>query len=239
MQAVSRRLHQARELLDAAAEQTAALQRSMRQHDYALNWEAAQALLDSGPNRPAWSALQGGAEHLLEQLRDSTSAARLHDTLSAAGRQLQHTDRLIGALDPASPNNVQTHFKLCPVQQPTARVGLKSLGLCVAATGGRSRPRHVNTLICRQSHLLSSGGRTSALAGERPSTRCPATRPDLPHPPGLVRCNGCCDLEPGRGTPGHPLGVTPALSSRSVKTSVYVVVIARMARVRVGICIGR
>jgi len=91
VQAVSRRLHQARELL-AAAEQTAALQRSMRQHDYALNWEAAQALLDSGPNRPAWSAFQGGAEHLLEQLRDSTtSAARLHDTPSAAGRQLQHT----------------------------------------------------------------------------------------------------------------------------------------------------
>lgn len=91
MQSVSRRLHEARELL-AAAEQTAALQRSMRQHDYALNWEAAQALLDSGPNRPAWSALQGGAEHLLEQLRDSTtSAARLHDTPSAAGRQPQHT----------------------------------------------------------------------------------------------------------------------------------------------------
>ncbi len=126
VQAVSRRLHQARELLDAAAEQTAALQRSMRQHDYALNWDAAQALLDSAPSRPAWSAFQGGAEHLLEQLRDSTtSAARLHDTLSAAGRQLQHTDRLIGALDPASPNNVQTHCKLCPVQQLAARIGLK------------------------------------------------------------------------------------------------------------------
>jgi len=126
VQAVGRRLHEARELLDAAAEQTAALQRSMRQHDYALNWEAAQALLDSGPNRPAWSAFQGGPEHLLEQLRDSTtSAARLHDTLSAAGRQLQHTDRLIGALDPANPNNVQTHFTLCPVQQLTARVGRK------------------------------------------------------------------------------------------------------------------
>jgi hypothetical protein len=59
VQAVSRRLHQARELLDAAAEQTAALQRSMRQHDYALNWDAAQALLDSGPNRPAWTAFPG------------------------------------------------------------------------------------------------------------------------------------------------------------------------------------
>ncbi len=34
-------------------------------------------------------------------------------------------DRLIGALDPASPNNVQTHCKLGPVQQLAARVSLK------------------------------------------------------------------------------------------------------------------
>ncbi len=97
VQSVSRRLHEARELL-AAAEQTAALQRSMRQHDYALNWEAAQALLDSGPNRPAWSALQGGAEHLLEQLRDSTTSAAGSTTPRPlpGGVSWSTPDRLIG-----------------------------------------------------------------------------------------------------------------------------------------------
>ncbi len=104
--AVGRRLDDARDLLDAAAEQATVLERSLRGHEYAINdlhWDAAKVLLDPEPTRPAMRAVQVGAEQLLEQLRDSTTIAdQLRDTLSAAGQQLRHTDRLIGALGAAS-----------------------------------------------------------------------------------------------------------------------------------------
>jgi len=104
--AVGRRLDDARDLLDAAAEQATVLERSLRGHEYAINdlhWDAAKVLLDPEPTRPAMRAVQVGVEQLLEQLRDSTTIAdQLRDTLSAAGQQLRHTDRLIGALGAAS-----------------------------------------------------------------------------------------------------------------------------------------
>jgi len=36
-----------------------------------------------------------------------------------------HAIEYLSAHSRGSPNNVQTHFKLCPVQQLAARVGLK------------------------------------------------------------------------------------------------------------------
>jgi len=109
IQAVGRRLDDARDLLDAAVEQTAALERSLRKHEYTVNdvhWDAAKLLLEPQPGRPTLHLVHAKAEDLAEQLRHSTAAAeQIHDKLSAAGQQLQHTDRLIGALAAADPDH--------------------------------------------------------------------------------------------------------------------------------------
>lgn len=102
LHAVGRRLDDARDLLDAAAEQAAALERSLHAHEYAVNnvhWDVAKLLLEPQPGRPTLRLVHAKAEDLADQLRHSTTAAdQIHDKLSAAGQHLQHTDRLIGAL---------------------------------------------------------------------------------------------------------------------------------------------
>ena len=102
LHAVTRRLDDTADLLDAAMEQATALERSLRKHEYAINdlhWDTAKILLDPNPDRPSLRAVQAGAEQLAEQLRHSTpTAVQIHETLRAAGQHLQHTDRLIGAL---------------------------------------------------------------------------------------------------------------------------------------------
>ncbi len=104
--AAGRRLDDARDLLDAAMEQTTALERSLREHEYAINdlhWDTAKVLLEPEPSRHALRTVQTAADHLVEQLHHGSIVAdRIHDSLSAGGRHLQHTDRLLGALSAAS-----------------------------------------------------------------------------------------------------------------------------------------
>lgn len=70
-----------------------------------MHWDASKLLLEPQPGRPTLHLVHAKAEDLTQQLRHSTTVAeQIHDKLSAAGQQLQHTDRLIGALAAADPD---------------------------------------------------------------------------------------------------------------------------------------
>ena len=112
VQAVGRRLDDARDLLDAAVEQATALERSLRGHENTVNdvhWDAAKLLLEPQPGRPTLHLVHTKAADLADQLRHSTTTAdQIHDKLIAAGQQLQHTDRLIGALAADSTDSTES-----------------------------------------------------------------------------------------------------------------------------------
>ena len=78
------------------------------------------------PNSPQYTVckvyMRGSGITLARMLADPADASA-----AALGRSAVAAIR--SALTAASPNNVQTHCKLCPVQQLAARVGLKRFPL--------------------------------------------------------------------------------------------------------------
>lgn len=109
LQAITRRLDDTQDLLEAAVQHLSTLEDRLRRHDYAINdlhWDAARILTSDNPDaattpegHQTLRAVQDGGDHLVQDLRTSTAAASTgHTLLTSAGRQVGHAQRLIGEL---------------------------------------------------------------------------------------------------------------------------------------------
>ena len=109
LQAITRRLDDTRDLLEAAVQHLTTLEERLRRHDYAINdlhWDAARILTSDDPDAAGTPeadrtlrAVQDGSEQLVQDLRTSAAAATTgHTLLAGAGWQLRHAHRLIGEL---------------------------------------------------------------------------------------------------------------------------------------------
>jgi hypothetical protein len=108
LQAITRRLDDTQDLLEAAVQHLTTLEGRLKRHDYAihdLHWDAARILSDDAgaADTPEGDrtlrAIQDGSDQLLQDLRGSAAGATTgHTLLTAAGRQLRHARRLIAEL---------------------------------------------------------------------------------------------------------------------------------------------
>jgi len=109
LQAITRRLDDTQDLLEAAVQHLSTLEDRLRRHDYAINdlhWDAARILTSDNPDAATTPqsdqtlrAVQDGGDQLVQDLRTSTAAATTgHTLLTSAGRQVGHAQRLIGEL---------------------------------------------------------------------------------------------------------------------------------------------
>ncbi len=109
LQAITRRLDDTQDLLEAAVQHLSTLETRLKRHDYAINdlhWDAARILSSDNPKaattpegHQTLRAVQDGSDQLVQDLRTSAAAASTgHTLLTSAGRQLGHAQRLIGEL---------------------------------------------------------------------------------------------------------------------------------------------
>ncbi len=109
LQAITRRLDDTQDLLEAAVQHLSTLETRLMRHDYAihdLHWDAARILTSDNPDAAttpeghrALRAVLDGSDELVHDLRTSAAAATTgHTLLTSAGRQVGHAQRLIGEL---------------------------------------------------------------------------------------------------------------------------------------------
>ncbi len=109
LQAITRRLDDTQDLLEAAVQHLSTLETRLMRHDYAihdLHWDAARILTSDNPNAAdtpeglqTMRAVKDGSDQLVQDLRTSAAAASTgHTLLTSAGRQVGHAQRLIGDL---------------------------------------------------------------------------------------------------------------------------------------------
>ena len=109
LKAITRRLDDTQDLLEAAVQHLGTLENRLTRHDYAihdLHWDAARILTSDNPDaattpegHQTLRAVQDGSDQLVQDLRTSAAAASTgHTLLTSAGRQVGHAQRLISEL---------------------------------------------------------------------------------------------------------------------------------------------
>ena len=109
LKAITRRLDDTQDLLEAAVQHLGTLETRLTRHDYAihdLHWDAARILTSDNPDAATTPegdqtlrAVQDGSDQLVQDLRTSAAAASTgHTLLTSAGRQVGHAQRLISEL---------------------------------------------------------------------------------------------------------------------------------------------
>lgn len=109
LQAITRRLDDTQDLLEAAVQHLSTLEDRLKRHDYAINdlhWDAARILTSDNlyaaaslKGHQTLRAVQDGSDQLILDLRTSAAAASTgHTLLTSAGRQVGHAQRLITEL---------------------------------------------------------------------------------------------------------------------------------------------